>query len=216
MKENYLSIKESDLENLLTEAGISRRFNPGMFDASKAALIVLDMQRYFCEESSHAFIPSVSAIINRILKLVEVVKSQNRPLFFTRHINTDENAAQMKNWWADLIRGNTPESELTAELEPIAENIIIKSQYDAFYNTNLKDELKNGGVKQVVISGVMTHLCCETTARSAFINGFEVFFLPDATATYNFEHHKATLLNLSHGFARLPFTSEIISTMEQP
>jgi isochorismate hydrolase len=51
----------------------------------------------------------------------------------------------------------------------------------------------------------MTHLCCETTARSAFMHGFETFFTVDGTATYNEAFHRAALLNLSHGFA-LPLT----------
>lgn len=47
----------------------------------------------------------------------------------------------------------------------------------------------------------MTHLCCETTARSAFIRGFDVFFTIDGTATYNEDFHFGTLYNLAHGFA---------------
>ena len=66
----------------------------------------------------------------------------------------------------------------------------------------------------MVVSGVMTHLCCETTARSAFVRGFEVFFLIDGTATYNKEHHLATLLNLSHGFANLVLSGEIFVALD--
>jgi isochorismate hydrolase len=57
----------------------------------------------------------------------------------------------------------------------------------------------------------MTHLCCETTARSAFMRGFEVFFTIDGTATYNEEHHWAALLNLAHGFATPVLVDEVVS-----
>jgi isochorismate hydrolase len=60
----------------------------------------------------------------------------------------------------------------------------------------------------------MTHLCCETTARSAFVRGFEVFFTIDGTATYNQGFHLGTLVNLSHGFATPVLASEILSTLE--
>jgi isochorismate hydrolase len=56
---------------------------------------------------------------------------------------------------------------------------------------------------------VMTHLCCETTARSAFTRGSGL--LPvDGTATYNRAFHRASLLNLAHGFASLTFVEDIL------
>ncbi len=59
----------------------------------------------------------------------------------------------------------------------------------------------------------MTHLCCETTARSAFVRGFEVFFTIDGTATYNKEFHFATLHNLAHGFALPILVDEILDAV---
>ena len=69
-------------------------------------------------------------------------------------------------------------------------------------------------MSQVVITGVMTHLCCETTARSAFMRGFLPFFLVDGTATYNRHFHIATLTNLAHGFAHLARVQDILATLE--
>jgi bifunctional isochorismate lyase / aryl carrier protein len=60
----------------------------------------------------------------------------------------------------------------------------------------------------------MTHLCCETTARSAFMRGFEVFFTMDGTATYNEQLHRASLLTLSHGFALPVLMDELLRLME--
>jgi isochorismate hydrolase len=93
--------------------------------------------------------------------------------------------------------------------------ILPKTQYDAFYGTSLEAELRRYAVDQVVISGVMTHLCCETTARAAFVRGFQVFFLVDGTATYNQDFHRASLLNLSHGFATLSLVSEILAALQE-
>lgn len=59
------------------------------------------------------------------------------------------------------------------------------------------------GIKEVIVTGVMTNLCCETTAREAFVRGFRVFFSTDATATSLPELHDATLKNLAYGFAYL-------------
>ena len=55
----------------------------------------------------------------------------------------------------------------------------------------------------------MTHLCCESTARSAVVRGFEVFFLIDGTATYNQQFHFGSLYNLAHGVATQVLAQEI-------
>jgi isochorismate hydrolase len=59
----------------------------------------------------------------------------------------------------------------------------------------------------------MTHLCCETTARSAFMRGLQVFIAVDGTATYSEAFHRASLLNLSHGFALPVLVDEILERL---
>jgi isochorismate hydrolase len=180
------------------------RFKPG-----ETALLVLDMQRYFLEPQSHAYVPSAAAVVPNIIKLQDYFKKKNLPIFQTRHINTPENAGQMKQWWRGLITPDNPLCRLIEETrEPMAE-ILDKTRYDAFFNTDLEERLNRRGIGQLVITGVMTHLCCESTARSAFMRGFQVYFTVDGTATYNRRFHEASLLNLSHGFA-VPMTADEI------
>ena len=180
------------------------------FEPDSSALLILDVQKYFLEEKSHAFVPSAPAIVPRIRKLADTYLGNDLPVIVTRHLNTEENAGVMADWWEDLIREEDDLSEIIPELEINGARVIHKSQYDAFYNTPLDNFLKTGSVKQLVITGVMTHLCCETTARSAFVRGFEVFFPVDATASYNEEFHKASVLNLTHGFAVPVLTEELL------
>ena len=175
-----------------------------------SALLILDMQRYFFEEASHAFIPSGKAIIPGIIKLIEVYDRKALPIVFTRHLNSDADAGMMSKWWRDLIREDDPLREIIPELDVTKGIVIKKSQYDAFHHTDLEDILRQKNVTQLVICGVMTHLCCETTARAAFVRGFEVFFTIDGTASYNEDFHRAALLNLSYGFAVPVLTDEIL------
>ena len=93
-----------------------------------------------------------------------------------------------------------PDSAIIALLDTSKGVVLQKKQYDAFHQTDLESILRGRGVEQVVVTGVMTHLCCETTARAAFVRGFEVFFCVDGTATYTEELHHAALLTLTHGF----------------
>jgi len=174
------------------------------------ALLVLDMQDYFLDKDSHAFIPSALAILPQIKRLIKAFSHHNLPVIFTRHLNTPADAQMMGRWWKDLITEDNPQSKVTAELYDPSLTVINKTQYDAFYKTSLEELLRKDHIKQLTITGVMTHLCCETTARSAFIRGFEVLFPVDGTATYNEKFHRATLLNLAHGFA-LPVMAEEIA-----
>jgi len=178
-----------------------------------SALLIVDMQRYFLEDSSHAFIPAAKAIVPRINRLIQAYSQHRLPIVFTRHLNTDSNAGMMSRWWQDLIRADDPASEIISDFDLSYGIVLEKSQYDAFHETPLENLLREKGVTQVVICGVMTHLCCETTARSAFVRGFEVFFTVDGTATHAEASHQATLLNLAHGFAIPMLIDEILENL---
>ena len=179
---------------------LSRRHEKQLFDPGSAALLILDMQNYFLFPDSHAFIPSAKSIVPGLSELISSFYRYGRPVIFTRHIS-DSSPSTMLEWWKDSIGDDDERSDLTPELDHSRGIIVKKSTYDAFLGTDLAAILRAKGVRQVVISGVMTHLCCETTARSAFNRGFSVFFPIDGTATYNDTFHLATLTNLSHGFA---------------
>jgi len=176
----------------------------------KSALLILDMQDFFHNENSHAFVPSAKAIIKPIKSLANLFINNKLPVIITKHINTKANAKQMDYWWRDILKQGGEFSQIISEFDLPKAELIIKSQYDAFYNTNLNDILQKNNIEQVIITGVMTHLCCETTARSAFVRGYNVFFPIDGTATYNEDFHNATLTNLAHGFANITLIEILI------
>ena len=179
-----------------------------------AALLVLDMQEYFLLPDSHAFIPSAPPIIPGIQSLVSIFSSHDRPVIFTRHLNTVEDAGLMSVWWRDLLQEDSLGSGIITGLDTSQGVILNKNQYDAFYQTSLSTILQKEKIRQVVITGVLTHLCCETTARSAFIRGYEVFFVVDGTATYTETFHRGSLLSLSHGFAVPILVDEILGAFK--
>jgi len=217
MKESYFSVETVDskaLEMYQQVAQFCKRRSV-QFTPERSALLMLDMQFYFIDEGSHAFVPSSRAIIPRLQKLVHIYALKGLPILFTRHLNTPQDAAMMANWWADLVTSANPSSQIIPDFDQNTGIVIVKSQYDAFHKTDLESILRDRGVTQVVICGLMTHLCCETTARSAFVRGFEVFFPIDGTATYNENFHMASLLNLAHGFATPVLLKEILSAARE-
>jgi len=185
------------------------------FRPSQSALLVIDMQRYFLEEESHAFLPAAPAIVPGIQRLIGRFSDTGRPVVFTRHLNTKEDVGMLGSWWRDTIREEDPLSEIIPGLDLSKGLVVRKCQYDAFYGTELEELLWKEGVTQLVITGVMTHLCCETTARSGFVLGFEPFFTIDGTATASQAFHVSTLLNLAHGFASPVLVEDIIQAFRE-
>lgn len=215
MKENYFKTETiaQRAEEFLSEIKPLRDRHTWSLNPASAALLVLDMQRYFLEPVSHAFIPAAQAIIPGIRRLQALFLERKLPVIHTRHINNDKNAGQMKKWWRELLTVDNLLSVLCADLFVKDVTVLNKTRYDSFFATDLHRFLTNRGVKQLVITGVMTHLCCETTARSAFMRGYDVFFGIDTTATYSSDFHRSSLMNLAHGFAIPLLETEIAEAL---
>jgi isochorismate hydrolase len=178
-----------------------------------AALLVVDMQEYFLRPESHAFLPAAPAILANILALAERFERAGRPVFLTRHANTPDNSRQMAFWWRDLLTRGHPLGAIAPGLALPGRTVIEKSQYDAFIATDLEDRLRAAGVEQLAVAGVATHLCCESTARSAFARGFAVFMVLDATATWNRRLHVASLRALAHACAVPLRTADLLAAL---
>ena len=211
MKSIYFTSKQIERQARAMLDTLNIRQRPIEWD--RPALLVLDMQEYFLSPESHAFVPSAPAILPGILTLIEAFNRADRPVIFTRHLNTLEDAGMMAHWWRDLLTREHPHAGLTAELAARADTVINKSQYDAFFQTDLDARLRSAGVTDTVVTGVMAHLCCETTARSAFMHGYRVWFAADGTASYNPDFHLAVLRNLSHGFASPVLVSDLLEAL---
>jgi len=162
----------------------------------KTALLVIDMQNFFSILSQ--------PIVGNVISLIDACRANNVEIFFTRHghRNPRKDGGMLGNWWQDLILYGSAEWELINELTVYPRDTIVdKNRYSAFFNTDLDKDLKAHGVEDLVICGVMTNCCCETTARDAFVRDYRVFFVADATAAANEELHVASLKNLAYGFA---------------
>ena len=171
---------------------------------SKCALLVIDMQRYFQSIAS--------PIIGNVLSIIDACRSRNMRIIFTRHGHEDisEDGGMLAEWWDDYIPYGSKEWELLKALHPKdSEAILDKKRYNAFHGTSLDESLKSIGIEELIITGVLTNCCCETTARDAFVRDYRVFFAEDATATVNDELHIATLKNLAFGFAHILSTEQV-------
>jgi ureidoacrylate peracid hydrolase len=185
---------------------------------SKSALLVIDMQKFFLNPDSPTFTQGGVAIIDNIRLLIDEYRKAGRPVIYTCHVHDPEgiDAGIMKWWWEGMCVEGTPESFVIDELKPNpGEKVIYKHRYSAFYNTDLEVYLRGLKVEELVITGIMTNMCCESTARDAYYRDYKVFFLADATGSINEQMHLASLLNLSFGFAFVTTTHDILSSIAQ-
>jgi ureidoacrylate peracid hydrolase len=184
----------------------------------KAALMVIDMQNFFLKEDGPALIESAFAFLPLLKELITSFREAGRPVIFTKHVHHPErlDAGIMEWWWADMCLEGSPESEVYQVIAPRPnEKVVQKHRYSAFYNTDLETVLRCLKIEDLVISGVMTNMCCESTARDAYYRDYRVFFLADGTATISEEMHIASLLNLAYGFARVTTIRDILQQFQK-
>lgn len=173
----------------------------------KTALLVIDMQEYFRKMAT--------PILGRVKDIISHCRSLNVPVIFTRHVHQPkEDGGLLAYWWGEVIVEGTEGAPIIKELAP-NEKVITKNRYSAFYKTELEEYLQSLKITDLIICGVMTNLCCETTARDAFVRDYKVFFLADGTCTSNDDLQLASLKNLACGFAHVVSCSEIIHLLNK-
>jgi ureidoacrylate peracid hydrolase len=186
-------------------------------NTERSALLVVDMQRFFLDPDSPTYTSGGPAVLPSVKRLIDSFRDRSRPVIFTKHVHHPDfiDAGIMKWWWEGACIEGSPESEIPDVIAPLAnEKVVLKHRYSAFYNTDLETVLRCLNIEDLVIAGIMTNMCCESTARDAYFRDYRVFFPADATGTINEEMHVASLLNLAFGFAHIATTEELVSQLE--
>jgi isochorismate hydrolase len=180
-----------------------------VIDPNHTALLVIDPQNYFHQ--------MIQPVLDNILEVIQSCRKTNIPIIFTQHGHTDpaSDGGLLGKWWRQTIIEGTEDWKFLPEIKIEPEDTVLpKKRYSAFFETDLEKRLGSKGIQDLIISGVMTNLCCETTARDAFMRDYRVFFLIDGTATGRSEFHMATLKNLGFGFAYLLTCDELIRMLK--
>ena len=185
-------------------------------NAAASVLLVVDMQRFFLDESSPTFACGGVAILPKVRSLISAFRKAKRPVIYSRHVHHPGglDIGIMGWWWEGRCLEGSPESEIHPEITPLpGEKVIDKHRYSAFYNTDLETVLRCLKTEDIVITGTMTNMCCESTARDAYYRDYRVFFPADGTGTINEEMHLASLLNLAFGFAHVTTCDRIAAQL---
>jgi nicotinamidase-related amidase len=170
-------------------------------------MLVIDMQEHFGAVSA--------AVAPNVGELVAAARLARVPVIFTRHGHHDLaiDGGRLASWWdGDLAMVGTPPWQLLRSLTPQDDDVVIdKQRYSAFFGTNLDDVLRGEGITDLIICGVMTNCCCETTARDAFMRDYRVFVVADATATADDDLHLSSLKGLAYSCAIIKWTDSVVA-----
>ncbi|MFE3899543.1 cysteine hydrolase family protein [Streptomyces sp. NPDC059153] len=187
--------------------------------AENAALVVVDVQEGFEQEAYWGPRNNPGADRN-IAGLIDAWQASGRPVVFVRHDSPKPDSP---------LRVGQPGNDFKRYVEERRgkgggpELLLTKSVNSAFYGTpDLGAWLDRGGVRQIVVAGIQTNMCAETTARMGGNLGYEVFFALDATYTFDGvgpwgwtlgadELARATAVSLhGGGFAKVVRSAELI------
>lgn len=177
--------------------------------------MVIDVQKEYFSGKLPVTYPEGS--LENILKAIDSAKVNEIPIILVQHTNSDENART-------FVKG-TDEWELITEVSTSRYDHFVEKNFPgSFTGTDMENWLKKNNINTVTISGYMTQMCCDTTARQAFHRGFKVEFLSDATGTPSVsnyagkvsdeELHRAILVTQAMRFSRVLKTVDWIKELD--
>jgi nicotinamidase-related amidase len=189
-----------------------------------SALLIVDMQRDFCEpgfgaelagrdiQPARELIPRISELLTTARKcgaLVCHVVFDTRPTLTSSEVWI---AQRRRSTYSaeDLCLHGSSGAEVISELTPQHdEPLVRKHRYSAFKGTDLLMILRARRIHSCVVVGISTNVCVESTARDAFEHDHHVVIPRDAVASWNHRLHEATLETIGHRFGTVTTSREI-------
>jgi nicotinamidase-related amidase len=190
------------------------------------ALINVDMQNCFVQDSPVAA-PKGPEIIPRVNKIADACRRSGAHVIHTVHVVRPDGSTTgvMGEFNAAIKAGLLFKGNPAAELHPDIvvdpnDTVMDKPRYGAFHGTDLDLILRNRGIDTVIVTGICTNVCCETTAREANMRDYQVFFISDATACFDLPEvtaeqiQTAVCATLQMAFAQIETTASMVSKLE--
>jgi nicotinamidase-related amidase len=171
---------------------ITYEINPG-----RTALLIIDMQNCFVENSPVAA-PDGERVLGRLNRLADAARSAGVQVIFTQHVvradhsNVGLLGEVIPPVAAGVIDDGSRSAAFHDGLRRDPDDIVLKKpRFGSFHGTDLEVILRSRGIDTLIIGGIATNVCVDTTAREAAVREFRVLFLADGTAT--FDHPDAGL-----------------------
>ncbi len=192
------------------------------------AVVVVDMQNDFCAENGYihttqgADMSGNKPLAGRIGRLVEAARDAGAMVVWVKAIYDHEllpapmlskmlekgNGAvccASDSWGADFY-----------EIGPAKDELVIEKRcYSAFHNTQFDDVLRRRGIRTLVMTGVATNVCVDSTLREGFFHGYYIVMPPDCVGSANVPLHEATIKSVEFIFGHIPESGQVMGVWER-
>jgi ureidoacrylate peracid hydrolase len=213
-------IPESVKERVIRRQG--KLLSHDTIEAGRAALVVVDMQNYFVAEGFPLEVPLARAIVPNINRMAKAMRAAGGTVVWVQTTA----AGALEHWGNHHKYMLTPERsqkrlahldeasegfKLYPRLEPLPTDLRVKKiKYSAFISgsSDIDAQLRSRGIDTLLVTGTVTNVCCESTARDAMMLDYRVIMLSDGNASLTDEEHAASLNNF------LIFFGDVMSTDE--
>jgi ureidoacrylate peracid hydrolase len=223
-----LSIPQSVVDRVVARRG--REHVHDMLDPARTALVVVDMQNAFMLPGvAHALCPMAEKIVPNINRLAQAVRMTGGTVIWIKTTFKDD---ALKNWstYFEMVKpeqgarrvaaltAGSKGHELWAALDVRADDLIVeKNRFSAFIqgSSNLAEVLRERGLDTVLITGTVTNVCCESTARDAMMLNFKTIMVTDGNAAVTDEDHNASLCAFYLTFGDVMPTDMLVTCLER-
>ena len=223
-----LSIPQSVVDRVVARRGREHIYDD--LDPRKTALVVVDMQNAFMLPGvAHALCPMAEKIVPNINRLAEAVRASGGTVVWIKTTFKDDALESWSTYFAMVtpqqgakrIAALTADSkghELWDALDVRPDDLIVeKNRFSAFIqgSSKLADLLRARGLDTLLITGTVTNVCCESTARDAMMLNFKCVMVTDGNAAMTDEDHNASLTAFYLMFGDIMSTDMLIACLER-
>jgi ureidoacrylate peracid hydrolase len=196
------------------------------WDPRWAALLVVDVQNDFASPKGSAAqrgddVSASVAMVPRLTRLIDEARRVGLTIIYVK--TTHGEWTDTPSWIyrksqqsaLNTCREGTWGAEFYDGISPLpSERVVIKHRYSAFINTDMNTVLKAKGIESVLVTGIATNVCVETTTRDAYMYDYYVTMVGDCAAAYDPKLHESTLENIRCHFGLVATSDEIIQTWQ--
>lgn len=196
-----------------------RRHAYEVVDPRRTALVVIDMVPFFVGGSGYC-----RGVLPNIIRLADALRTAGGAVAWVVPGSDQPHPDLTREFFgeevAEVFRTSGGAGSIServwAGLSPQTQDLYFeKSAYSAFFpgSSNLPAALRANGIDTVVITGTLTNIFCESSARDAYASGFRVIFVADGTAARRDQDHNATLHSIYRSFGDVRSTDEVVSLL---
>lgn len=190
-------------------------------DPSTTAALVVDVQRLFTDMVGAPIDPPLSDVLPRIGRFVDASRSAGATIVLVRTIIAPDAHSRSTLQWPEFMRAGVapgaPGTTFDPCLSPQPGDIeVVKQRYSAFVGTQLDEILKDRGIVSVIVLGLTTNVCVQSTARDAWQRDYQTITLADCCAEIGQGSHDASLAWTGRNFGTVCQSDEVTTQWRRP